>query len=75
MPKIVGVEKSDEIPGGSAYAQVACRRGPLIFLSEVPQPISETGDNACRSVGGAVIGNEDLQWIVGLRKNTLNRFP
>ena len=74
MPQVVGIQKSYERARCAAYPQIARRRDAGVSLFEIVHFIVVTGDHVSRSIGGAVIDDDDFQWTIGLCQDTIQSF-
>src|SRR5437868_751565 len=60
MPQVVGIKKSHEFTMGDTKPKVAHRRRAGIILSDVVDLVSVTSHHRRRSIGRAIVRNDDL---------------
>ena len=71
---VVGVPEEDEVAGGGAPAGVAGGGHPSMGETHDLHPLAEAGEGAIERVGGAVVGDDHLQWRRLLRQDRLDCF-
>src|SRR5204863_2974174 len=72
-PKIVGVDRRDQVASGLRYASVPRCGDPPVDLRNEPNAIigsSMTRDDTRRLVQGSVVDDQDLNVAIGLRPYT-----
>jgi len=75
MPKIVRIQERDPGRGRRVNAGVPCRRGSLIVLIDVANPIPVKKKALLRVVNASVIHDYDFRSGAGLSQNTLDGIP
>src|SRR5699024_4864248 len=71
---VVGVEEGDELAFGDFDSEVPCDALPGVLLTECPDPTVAGGvllDDLRRSIGGAVIDDDDLKPVQSLPEHTV----
>jgi hypothetical protein len=69
VPQVIRIEKSNEVTGRDADAQVSRGRRSLIGLPDVADLIAKSSNDSGGAVRGSVIGDNNLQRSIGLSQN------
>jgi hypothetical protein len=59
-------------PLRSAQAGIASGRQSLVFLPNIINLVTVTSSYLTAMVGGAVVNDDDLNWLVGLLQSAVN---